>query len=73
MEAQELREKTEQELLELLASLRKELQKLRVEHRLEGLTDTNVLRAKRRDIARIMTVLEEKEILKQIAEREEIN
>jgi large subunit ribosomal protein L29 len=66
MEINELRQKNEEELKSLVEDGEKELQELRIEHRTEGLVDTSELKKKRKDIARVKTVLREKEILEEI-------
>lgn len=63
MRAPELRGKTEKELKEELSKLRNELSELRIKKRTDGLEDPNVLKKKRQEIARLMTVIREKEIL----------
>lgn len=68
MEAKELRQKDNKELEALLKDLEKGLQEIRIEHRTEGLLDTSELKKKEKEIARVKTVLREKEILKQISE-----
>ena len=66
MKITELRQKTDEELKNLLSEWEKELQELRIKHRTEGLVDTSELRKKRKDIARLKTVLKEKEVLETI-------
>ncbi len=58
-----LRNKTKEELEGELLRLRKSFSELRIKHRVAGLKDTNVLRKQRKELARIMTILREKEIL----------
>lgn len=60
MKAQELREKTAAELQELERQVRDELFRLRMKHYSGQLQRPSDLREKRRDIARIKTVLTEK-------------
>jgi len=60
MKAQELREKTTAELQELERQVRDELFRLRMKHYSGQLQRPSDLREKRRDIARIKTVLTEK-------------
>jgi len=69
MKTTELREKSGTELTENLSKLRLELGELRRKHRTEGLKNTSVFKKKRRDIARIMTVIREKEILSKIKDQ----
>jgi len=63
MKTIELRKKNKTELSEELSKLRLELGGLTRGHRTGGLKDASVLRQKRREIARLMTVIREKEIL----------
>ena len=63
MRTVELRKKSRTELDEELSKLRLELGGLRRKHRTEGLEDTSILRKKRGEIARLVTVVREKEIL----------
>lgn len=62
MKASELRNKTEQELLQELLSLRKLQFSLRMQLATQQLRDTSQLGKVRRDIARIKTILAEKGI-----------
>ena len=61
MTAAELREKTVAELKEELVRLRREQFNLRMQRASEQLPQTHLLRETRRDIARINTVMREKE------------
>jgi len=61
-----LRGKTKEELLADLSRLQKELTELRLKLRAEGLEDTRAIGKKRRAIARVMTVIREKEILSEV-------
>lgn len=63
MQISELRTKTKKELLTLLQSLQKELLSLRFDLAKEKLKDTSRVKKIRKDVARIKTVLREKEIL----------
>ncbi len=60
MNAQELREKTPDQLREDLAALKKEAFNLRFQQATGQLENTARMRSVRRDIARVMTVLNEK-------------
>ena len=60
MNAAELREKTLDELNELLFSLREEQFRLRLQHTTEQLGQTHLLCLNRKDIARVKTVRDEK-------------
>lgn len=63
MQTTELREKTKSDLETDLAALRQEISELQIKHRAEGLANPNVIRGKKRDRARLLTVLNEKAIL----------
>ena len=60
MNASELREKTLDELNEILLSLREEQFRLRLQHSTEQLGQTHLLRLNQKDIARVKTVRNEK-------------
>ena len=60
MNASELREKTLDQLNELLFSLREEQFRLRLQHTTEQLGQTHLLSLNKKDIARVKTVLDEK-------------
>ncbi len=60
MNALELREKTLDELNELLFSLREEQFRLRLQHTTEQLGQTHLLSLNKKDIARVKKVLDEK-------------
>jgi large subunit ribosomal protein L29 len=62
--AMELREKTNEELMEELKKLRSELFNLRVQQTTGGLTNPHRLKEIRKDIARILTILRERELKK---------
>ncbi len=61
MNAQELRDKTPDQLREDLASLKKEQFNLRMQEATGQVVETSRYRAVRKDIARIKTVLNEKQ------------
>lgn len=61
MKAEEIRDLKVDEIRERLDDAREELMKLRFQTATGELTDTNRLRYTRRQIARLMTVLHEKE------------
>ena len=63
MKAGELREKTRKELLALLEKKRKELLKRKMELKVGKLRNVHLPSLIRKDIARILTVLKEKELL----------
>jgi large subunit ribosomal protein L29 len=62
MNPKEIRALSTGEIETKLADAREELMKLRFQQVTGQLTDTNRLRALRRDIARMMTILREREI-----------
>lgn len=62
MKAAELHEKTDQELAELGAQLRDELFRMKLEHYTGQLQTTSELKHKRRDIARVETILRQRKI-----------
>ncbi|MEJ5309264.1 MAG: 50S ribosomal protein L29 [Anaerolineae bacterium] len=62
MQAHELREMTEEELRQRLRETRRELFNLRQQWYAGSLEDHNRLRAVRKDIARILTILREREL-----------
>ncbi len=68
MKPSELREKTLDELRTLSGERRKELFDLRFKHYTGQLTDTAALKHARRDVARIETVIREREIAQTAAE-----
>lgn len=60
MKAKDLRERPEQELVELRASLRKDLFGYRMKNGVKQLADTSLLGKTRRDLARIEAILGER-------------
>ncbi|MCS7201524.1 MAG: 50S ribosomal protein L29 [Dictyoglomus sp.] len=62
VKARELREKTNDELKEELKKLRHELFNLRFQLKTGGLTNPHRIKLVRKDIARILTVLREREL-----------
>lgn len=62
MKASEVQKLTVEELQERLAATTAELTKLKMNHRISDLENPMVLRAKRRDIAKLKTALRAKEI-----------
>ncbi|ARC90037.1 50S ribosomal protein L29 [Rhodovulum sp. MB263] len=60
MNAQELRDKTPDQLRDALASLKKEAFNLRFQQATNALENTARMREVRRDVARVKTVLNEK-------------
>ena len=60
MKASEIRAMTNEELNEKLAELKKELFNLRFQHAINQLENPHRIEAVKRDIARVMTILHEK-------------
>lgn len=71
MEAKELRKKEKKELLKLLSDTRGEIFELRASRTVGSLPDGSGIQKKRREVAKIKTVLKEKEILDEAARRKE--
>ncbi len=69
MPAKELRELTEDELRVRLQETRRELFNLRQQWYAGSLEDHNRLRAVRKDIARILTVLRERELMQDVPQK----
>lgn len=69
MQAHELRELTEEELRLRLQETRRELFNLRQQWYAGSLEDHNRLRVVRKDIARIMTILRERELVAALAQK----
>ena len=61
MKAKELKEKTTDELVALEAELRDDLFRLRMRHYSGQLQKVSDMRTKRRDIARVQTILNQRE------------
>ena len=68
MYADVLRAKKDEELLSLYEDLKEELYKLRLNHSSGELVDTSQFKNTRRTIARIQTILRERELAAAIAE-----
>jgi large subunit ribosomal protein L29 len=62
MRAKDLRERTREDLLTLRASMEKDLFSYRMKSFTDQLEDTSLLRKVRRDLARIQTILHEREL-----------
>ena len=63
MKASEIRELTVAEIRERVEAMRGELRTLKVTHAVSPVENANVIGQKRRDIARMLTVLREKQTL----------
>jgi large subunit ribosomal protein L29 len=55
MKMEEIKQLSDADLLERLGEARTELSNLRFNHTLAGLENPNVMKAKRRDVARLLT------------------
>ena len=66
MNAKEIREKTVEELKKQLADLKKELFHLRFQHAINQLDNPTRINVVKKDIARVMTVIREKELLNNV-------
>ncbi|WP_457640670.1 50S ribosomal protein L29 [Persephonella sp.] len=64
MKASELRKLTDDELKEKLAELKKKLMNLRFQNAVGGLEKPSEIKATKKDIARILTILRERELSK---------
>ena len=62
MKAKEYREKTSDELLKELVELKDQLFKLRFQHATKQLENTSQLSQTKRDLARVQTIIREREI-----------
>jgi large subunit ribosomal protein L29 len=62
MKAEELRKLTDDELKEKLVELKKKLMNLRFQNAIGGLEKPSDIRATKKDIARILTILREREL-----------
>jgi large subunit ribosomal protein L29 len=70
MRAVDLREKTTEDLLELRASLSHDVFQNRLKNFTNRLDDTSAIRKTRRDLARVKTVLHQREIAAKKSEAE---
>lgn len=61
MKASEIREKTQEELQELEAELRRKIWKARFDNLSNQLDDTSSIKKLRRDLARVKTILTERD------------
>ncbi len=62
LKARDLRELSDEELIQKYRELKKELFEMRIKHKFGQLEDTASLRIARRNIARVLTVLNERGI-----------
>lgn len=63
MKSKELREKNREELRDLEQELKKKLFALRIQLRTGKLKNTNAYREAKRDIARVKTIMREKQLM----------
>ena len=73
MKAREIREMTEEEILNALEDQQEALFNLRFQKASGQLEDTNTPRRTRRDIARLKTILRQKQLAKEVVGKEESN
>lgn len=66
----ELRGKGDEELLDIIEDLKEELYVLRLNHATGELVDTSQFRKTRRTLARVLTIIRERELAAAIAEGE---
>jgi large subunit ribosomal protein L29 len=66
----ELRGKTDDQLFDMYEDLKEELYRLRLNHATGELVDTTQFKQTKRTIARLLTILRERELAAQIAETE---
>ena len=66
----ELRKKQDDELIDLFEDLKESLYTLRINRGTGELVDTTQFRKTRRDIARVLTVLRERELAAAVVEKE---
>jgi large subunit ribosomal protein L29 len=62
MKAKELRKLSLQDLLKKEEELRREILNLRFKRQIEGLKDKMAIRKARRDLARVLTIIREKQM-----------
>ncbi|AHE96522.1 50S ribosomal protein L29 [Thermocrinis ruber] len=62
MKAKELRKLSLQDLLKKEEELRREILNLRFKKQIEGLKDKMAIRKARRDLARVLTIIKEKQM-----------
>ena len=62
MKTNELRDKTELELQQTLKELKDELFNLRFQHAINQLDNPMIINSKKKDIARVMTIIREKQL-----------
>ena len=70
MYVSELRKKQDDELIDLFEDLKESLYKLRINRGTGELVDTTQFRKARRDIARVLTVLRERELAAAVVEKD---
>lgn len=69
---EELRSKTADELIKELRDLRSEVGKLAIEMKTGKVQDTNELYKKKKNIARVLTYLSQKQVEKSIEDQKEV-
>jgi large subunit ribosomal protein L29 len=73
MQARELREQTDEQILDEIEDLKESLFKLRLQQSSGQLEDSNQLKYTRRSIARCQTILNERRLAAQVASKEGSN
>ncbi|PJF41451.1 MAG: 50S ribosomal protein L29 [Chloroflexi bacterium] len=71
MDVREIRRMSDEEILEVLEEQKRGLFNLRFESVTGEVTDTNSLRRARRDVARLMTVLRERQLAAEVVSEDE--
>jgi large subunit ribosomal protein L29 len=71
MDVRKIRQMTDKEILDELEDLKEALFKLRFDKASGELKDTNAIRRVRRDVARLKTVLRERQLAAQVTGKEE--
>lgn len=73
MDVRELREMSDEEILDEVEDLKEALFRLRLQKASGQLEDENVIRLRRRDVARCLTVLRERQLATRIASEESVD
>ena len=73
MNVREIRDMSDEEILDEIEDLKEALFRLRLQKSSGQLENENVIRSTKRDVARCLTVLRERELAAQIASEESVN
>jgi len=68
--AKELRKKSKSELSKSLLGERKKLVELRMNRKVGALSDGSKIAQARKEVARVLTILEEKRVLEEVADKD---